>query len=304
MTPLKTILCTVDFSQHTGAVVEMGIRLAEGFKARLVVFHSVTFPTDALHYSDAPDRKLKYRQKTQEARDKIQSLMDEASVSWDTHITWGDPVETLAGAVKDTGADLILTASRGFSGVKRMLLGTVIERAVRKIDRPMLVLRPASRGEGTSVPVDVRCIVAACRAKSQTDPVPLFAWNMARRFQAQLHLVHALERPIDEDILDPMTGPYTQVQEELRRRIQWRLMDAISDETRQLRTVRTAVEPGPPGEVLIDYARRQSADLVIVGVRPQGTVRKTIVGSTTEVLLRKAPCAVLTLPAPSFKGRH
>ncbi|MFH1983098.1 MAG: universal stress protein [Pseudomonadota bacterium] len=297
MKPLKTILCTVDFSRHTDAIVEMGTRLAAGFKARLILFHSVNFPRDTLHNTDAPERNRKRHHKTRDAEEKMQAIMDGASVSWSTHVAFGEPVETLSGAVSHTGADLIVAASHGLSSVQRMLLGNVIERAVRRIAKPILVLRPSRKDASSTDPDHIRCIVAACGPNPQTDPIPHFAWNMARRFQAHLHLVHALERPIDEDILDPTEGPYTLVQEELRRRIQWRLIDAVSDETRHLSAVHTAVEPGPPGEVLIDYARRQSADLVIVGVRRQGAVRKTIIGSTTEALLRKAPCAVLTLPA-------
>lgn len=296
MTPLKTILCTVDFSRHTDAIVEMGSRLAAGFKARLILFHSVNFPEDTLHNTDASERKPKRRQKTQDAEEKMAAIMAGASVPWDTHVAYGEPVETLADAVTDTGADLVVAASRGLSAVQRMFLGTVIERAVRKIPKPILVLRPR-RGDASSTDPDhLRCIVAACGPYPQGDPVPVFAWNMARRFQSHLHLVHALERPIDEDILDPTDGPYIQVQEELQRRIRWRLTDAVSDVRRHLSAVQTAVEPGPPGEVLVDYARRQSADLVIVGVRRQSALRKTIIGSTTEALLRKAPCAVLTLP--------
>ena len=47
---------------------------------------------------------------------------------------------------------------------------------------------------------------------------------------------------------------------------------------------------------LTDYARRNRADLIVVGVRPQSVWRKTLIGSTTEALIRRAPCAVLTVP--------
>jgi nucleotide-binding universal stress UspA family protein len=56
------------------------------------------------------------------------------------------------------------------------------------------------------------------------------------------------------------------------------------------------VVPGIPGEVLVDFAREKGTDLVIVGVRRRGVLKKSFIGSTTEAVLRNAPCAVLTVP--------
>lgn len=296
MPPPRKILCTIDFSKHTDAVVEMGKRLAEGFKARLILFHSVNFPRDTLHNSDAHERVGKRRKMTRDAEARLQTMLDDAPVNPEVLVAWGDPVEALERAVAETGTDFVVAASHGLSGFQRILMGTVIERVVRKISCPIMVLQPNRGGCAVAAPDRIRCLVAACGPNLQPDEIPLFAWDMALRFQARLHLVHALERPVDEDILDPTAGPYAQVQEELRRRIRWRLMDALSDVARHLDAVEAAVEPGAPNEVLIEYARRHEADLVVVGVRRHGAVHKSFVGSTTDALLRKAPCAVLTIP--------
>ncbi len=297
MTPLRHILCTIDFSRHTDAVFDMGVRLAAGFGARLILFHAVNFPSDVLHNSDAHERTGKRRHMTRQAEARLRELMTGTTAAGDVHVGWGDPVEALERAVDETGADMIVAARHGLSGVQRMLMGTVIERAVRKIDIPILVLPPQRGRDSRLDPDRFRCIVAACGPDPRSDSVQRFAWDMAHRFRAQLHLVHALERPVDEEILDPTTGPYATVQEDLRRRIRWFLIDALSDLAQDPHSIQTAVEPGSPQEVLVDYARRQSADMVIVGVRRLGAVRKSMVGSTTEALLRKAPCAILTLPS-------
>jgi nucleotide-binding universal stress UspA family protein len=119
---------------------------------------------------------------------------------------------------------------------------------------------------------------------------------MARHLQAELHLVHAAESPFNEEVIDPLLGPYTQVQEELQQRIQWRLNEAVTDMDRQAVEVHTDVWPGVPGEVLTAYATKHRANLIVVGVRQVGLVKKALIGSTTETVLRHAPCAVLTVP--------
>ena len=61
-------------------------------------------------------------------------------------------------------------------------------------------------------------------------------------------------------------------------------------------TVVTASMIGVPGEALSRYASRVAADLIVVGVQPHGAIEKMLVGSTTETVLRHAPCPVMTVP--------
>ena len=56
------------------------------------------------------------------------------------------------------------------------------------------------------------------------------------------------------------------------------------------------------GESLAQLARRQSADLVVLGSSHRGPVGRVVPGATVEHLLREAPCAVAVAP-PDF-GRH
>ncbi|MGA6924722.1 MAG: universal stress protein, partial [Desulfosarcina sp.] len=58
------------------------------------------------------------------------------------------------------------------------------------------------------------------------------------------------------------------------------------------------VAPGVPHEMVLNIARRGSPGLIVVGVRHAGRVGRWISGSTTEALLRHAPCSVLTMPEP------
>ena len=66
----------------------------------------------------------------------------------------------------------------------------------------------------------------------------------------------------------------------------------------------TDVIPGVPGEVLSSYAAKSGADLIVVGVRHTSTVKKALIGSTTETVLRQAPCAVLTVPFEGSQERN
>jgi nucleotide-binding universal stress UspA family protein len=48
-----------------------------------------------------------------------------------------------------------------------------------------------------------------------------------------------------------------------------------------------------PAEALLQAARSESADLIVVGSTGSGYVTRAIVGSTAENVVRQAPCDVL-----------
>jgi nucleotide-binding universal stress UspA family protein len=298
-----TIICAVDFSRHMEDIARLGTQMAQGFRAKVVMFHALR-PGDETFNLVADDLDEPESYRVRQAKNKILDLMADADVDWEIRLDRGDPVDTLAVAAEQTDADLIITASYRLSGIQRILAGSVIERAARHIQRPILVLPAGHARKPGKDAADIRCIVAACQLKKQIDPVSVFAWDMARRFQADLHLVHAMESPLDEEIVDPTAGPYLKVQEELQKRIRWRLIESLSDTVRHWDTVHAVAEPGPPGEVIDDYARRHRADMIVVGVRPQSVWRKTLVGSTTEALIRHAPCAVLTVPPEYERNKN
>jgi nucleotide-binding universal stress UspA family protein len=52
---------------------------------------------------------------------------------------------------------------------------------------------------------------------------------------------------------------------------------------------------GHPHQELTKYAVVQRMDLIVLGVRGHGLVETLLVGSTTDRVVREAPCPVLTV---------
>ncbi|NTV02555.1 MAG: universal stress protein [Chlorobiaceae bacterium] len=63
--------------------------------------------------------------------------------------------------------------------------------------------------------------------------------------------------------------------------------------------VRFTVEYGSPAEVIIDQARRHGAELIVLGSHGANNIPRLLVGSTTEAVMRQAPCQVLVLKSPA-----
>jgi nucleotide-binding universal stress UspA family protein len=58
-------------------------------------------------------------------------------------------------------------------------------------------------------------------------------------------------------------------------------------------TARTVPSELPPAKALIEIAREERADMILVGATGTGYVTRALLGSTAENLVRHAPCDVL-----------
>ena len=57
----------------------------------------------------------------------------------------------------------------------------------------------------------------------------------------------------------------------------------------------THVTMGRPFSEIVGYARAQGIDLIVMGTHGRGAIAHVLLGSTTEKVVRKAGCAVLTI---------
>jgi nucleotide-binding universal stress UspA family protein len=56
----------------------------------------------------------------------------------------------------------------------------------------------------------------------------------------------------------------------------------------------TLITEGHVSSTILEFARKQPADLLVMGTHGQGGLERLVLGSVTESVLRKAPCPVLT----------
>jgi nucleotide-binding universal stress UspA family protein len=289
-----TILCAVDFSKFSKQLIRYAAQLTARLSAHLVVFHSVCFPRSASQDTAVSGQVGDVEEGIQRARVMIEELMAEQPVEWRPEIRIGEPVAALKNLAGELPVDLVLTASYGLSGWKRLLLGTVVEELAQTLSVPMLVVK--SLRDSGSDPLRLAAIQVCCDLASKADPLFQWAVDLARPFSASLHCVHALEKPIDEGVVDPTTAPYEEVQQMLLNRLHTRLVQQLPHDMQTDKAIAAAVVPGTAGDQMVAYAKKHQVDLLIVGVKQQQGIHKRLIGSTTDAALRRAPCPVLTVP--------
>jgi nucleotide-binding universal stress UspA family protein len=118
---------------------------------------------------------------------------------------------------------------------------------------------------------------------------------IAGRFEASLDLLHVVPNPY----LDDPAGLYVPLPEtylkDLVKDAQKRLDEALPSSDRQQFNVRTIVKVGDPVFQIVEYARLESIDLIVMGTHGRSGVAHLFLGSVAERVVRTAPCPVLTV---------
>ena len=117
---------------------------------------------------------------------------------------------------------------------------------------------------------------------------------LARRWDATLHLVHALEVPL------PLFEPYAvampvEFVEEARKAARERLEQLASDLGRDGVTCSTHLGEVPAAPMIADQAEAVGADWVVVGTHGRSGLKRFALGSVAERTVQLAPCSVLTI---------
>lgn len=124
-----------------------------------------------------------------------------------------------------------------------------------------------------------------------------YACAIARWYGATVTGLHVLE-PIPS-LLPPRASdglypPFAFTQEDLKQ-FQTRLETFMRDGA-AARPVEALVVEGGVSMEIVRIAREIAADLIVMGTHGRSGVDRLLLGSTTEKLLRKTPCPLLTVP--------
>jgi nucleotide-binding universal stress UspA family protein len=121
-----------------------------------------------------------------------------------------------------------------------------------------------------------------------------YAISLAKDFEAQIYLLHVMEPPvygIDFSLMDP--GVLPSMKNQLVKMVQ-KLVDRLREEG--IEAVGDFVT-GVPSTEIVKAAKKQVADLIIMGTHGRTGFAHVMLGSTAERVLQQAHCPVLTVKA-------
>ena len=137
---IRNILCATDFSDFSNRTIPYGVALAKEFAARLYICHVIDLSAIAIYGEfqlNPVDQQSRIKKK---AGEQLDQLIGAQPVKWEPLITVGHTADEVSRLVVEKEIDLVIAATRGRSGLKRLILGSVTERLMRVLACPLRVV--------------------------------------------------------------------------------------------------------------------------------------------------------------------
>jgi nucleotide-binding universal stress UspA family protein len=214
--------------------------------------------------------------------------LEAAGVKVTTEVFEDVPGFAISGAAERAKADLIVMGSRGLSGLKHAVLGSVAERTVRTAPCPVLTVKAESG------PLKLRTIVVGMDFSAAAKrALEVITEIVKKAGPAHLVLVHAEYIPIELEQYLARDGESAllRMSEGVKKDLE-KVLVGLQDQgvSAEFLSVR-----GTPEKLIVDTADQKKADLVVVGTHGRRGLSHLLLGSVAERVVRTAKAPVLTV---------
>jgi nucleotide-binding universal stress UspA family protein len=306
--PLARILVATDFSEHAEVAARLAIGLAAGRDTAVSLLHVDQTP-EALSGEAEPMMTVRpelwrqYRESSRRLVDdnlagQVASLRRWApDVAIETAVDYGDVAVAIERHARVWGASMIAMGSHGAAATERYLFGSVLTQLLPVAPCPVLVTR-ASQRDRMPEPHGFERPLVAIDYSRYAEPAARLAQAIAAP-GAAIELVHVWRPPI---LLEAEGGPPLSPSDrrdldaaaDLALGRERERLDAFRHRALGEAPARCTVEQGRVASVLLDHARQQGSDVIVVGAHGPGP--QDGIGSVTDRVLRHSPVPVLFVP--------
>jgi nucleotide-binding universal stress UspA family protein len=277
----KRILCPVDFSDQSAMALRTAGMVALAFGSEVTVLHVQRLETPV--YFTAAQTKALQTQLRRSARSAKKHLSEFAQehlppeVVHHTLVVESEPVSAILKIQHEIGADMIAMGTHGRGGLARVRLGSIAESVLHQAEFPILTVGPRMKGAPAVGPI--RRVLCPVNYMASAQHALGYAAALAEKTGAELSVAHIDEAPADRDSQDSLR----------------QLCDWVPATVRAHCTVREVVRRGSAAAQIIQEAEESHADLLVISAQPRNLLGSILLGSTTELVIRSAPCPVLSV---------
>lgn len=275
----------------------------------VTVIASVLHDEEFLGLSEDKRRQFDEAQKGAE-REARQLLADEAGRlneagrAATTELRHGNPAEEIIRAADEFNADIIAVGSHGLSGIRRFLLGSVSDHVLESAHCSVLIVRK---------PVGERLSRDAAAVADETERWRLLlAYDDSPPAQRAVALCASLPLKETAEIRTITVLPLVRMfRQDIRQQLSWvwqekknaarQALEQVSGELRRV-TPNVSVElieAADSSEAILDAGAQMGSNLIILGHKGKGAVRKFLLGSVTSRVAHHADCSIIAVRAPS-----
>jgi nucleotide-binding universal stress UspA family protein len=281
MLSVRTVLCSVDFSDATARQVDLATEICQAFGAQLILHHNqvklavgsgVNWMWEPGHGEVAltPEQKLR-------------GLL--ASVPADTRaemrLTSGSIADAVLAVGHDVDADLVVLSTRGAPTDGD---GSVTERVLQSATLPILAMHQAVHDHRTprfsATVTERQPLLVPTDLTPASQPAVDAAFDLARRFAFDVHVLHVLAHGTADG--EAATNAR-------------RSMAALAPPDLP-RPLEVHIETGVAARAIARTADRISAACIVMGEHARTPMRHWFRPDTAQGVLHPAPCPIWYVP--------
>lgn len=293
---ISTFMVPLDGYPLAERALPMAIRLARRAGGRLHLVHALDMLMQP-RFIDRVSAEQWWREGApQGAHDYLERIAArlrlEQQLPATTAVIDGPIVSGLVGEARRVNADLAVMMTHGRGPIGRMWIGSVADGFVRQAPCPVTLLRADTRADADR---PLRNILVTIDGSDVAEEIVTYAADLAELEGGLLTLLHiahphvsllrqpaaASQGPLPpEEMAQAVTNYLTEIAlREIHNDCNWRV-DVVTSE------LSTASE-------ILRYAEEHAIDLIAIGTRGHGGVRRLLMGSVADKVLRAAPIPVM-----------
>ncbi len=297
--PLRHIVAATDFSEPAATGLSWAREIASAHGADLHLVHAVFQVEPSLLQTpgDPPLRGLSEEAlRTARARlDKEVHACATVGVEATGRADYGQPSDVILRAARDLEADLVVVATRGLGGFRRLLLGSTAETVVQKCQAPVLTVRAGGAGYAPGTVRRVLLPTDFSVDARQALEVAIRTFRLGA--ETTIHLLHVIHLPPEYEVyradgLSGMSRGLVGRSVEIAREDLGRVASSLRE--RGL-TVEAEVAEGEPASVIVERADELGVDLVAMGTHGAGAIERLFLGNVARRVVQQAGCPVLSV---------
>ena len=292
------VLLATDGSPESGRAARMAVGLANGLGLELHAVHVASIPSVyALSETAILDPEVRERlhdMAEQDARERldeeVEKIREAGGKVAGAHPGVGRADAEVVRLAEEMGAGLVALGSRGFGPVRRAAMGSVALPGVRPAARPVVVVR----GEkGSSLPGR---ILLALDGSKEAHAAARAAAEISRATGSELDLVQVLQA-------GPLPYPHYYAMDKYEADLEraegisrtFLEKQAKRMESDGVTVAGVRVRTGNPDHEVVKLAEELDAGLIMLGSRGLGGVKRALLGSVSDSVVRHAHCPVLVV---------
>lgn len=286
------ILVGHDGSRNARDALALGQLLANLTGAELTLARVVHWEPLPLQAVPVPELKNRYEHEERAALKELQEVADRAGASAEAG-PGESPAQGLQLLAEELNPDIVVLGSSHRGRIGQVLAGNVALRLLNGLHRPVAVA-PAGYADRTAV---LRKVGVGFDGSPEAHAALHTAGELAQATDAEVSVIGVAEPHVEAG---PHPWGFAWRAKAGRLNLDERLRGSLESAAGSLPAgvPHTAqLFSGGPVTVLADEAR--TLDLLVLGSRGYGPVRRVLLGSVSGPLVRQATCPVLVVPRPA-----